>query len=152
MNEPSQQSSKTAFAETSMFRKIEVGFWIVFVALPIFTGLLAYRWLPNESFDEKRHELLSGREVGDRWQEHGVRPEMWRDMKTREVFMPVQFAKHRAAEAKRIAATWFAYGLVGCFFYAWTRIQQKKERFYKAFRRAVALNLAIAIYMFFSTD
>ncbi len=45
------------------FGHIERTFWTVFIILPIFTGLLAYDWLPNEAFNEKRHELLSSHEV-----------------------------------------------------------------------------------------
>lgn len=149
MTESAAQPSRPRFVETSLFRKLEVAFWIVFIALPIFTGWLAYHWLPNESYDEKEHELLLGREVGDP-QEHVVRPEMWRDKKTGEVFMPAHFSEHRAAEAKRLAATDFAYGLIGCIFYAWARSQKKNEPFFEAFGKAVALNLVIAIYTFFS--
>ena len=35
------------------FRRVEQIFWVLFIILPIFTGLLAYDWLPNEAFQRK---------------------------------------------------------------------------------------------------
>jgi hypothetical protein len=42
---------------------VEQTFWTLFVVLSFFTGLLAYNWLPNEAFDERRHEMISSHEV-----------------------------------------------------------------------------------------
>lgn len=150
MADTTNSYTKMPLVGTALFRRLQVGFWTLFIALPILTGLLAYRWLPNESFDEKRHELVAGHEVGDRFQDHGISADIWKDKKTGEIFTPARFAEHRKMEARRMAVTWFGYGLVGCLFFAWVGALKGQGRFFVAFGKAVALNLVIAGYMFLS--
>jgi hypothetical protein len=133
-----------AFWVSDLFRRVQTVFWIAFIALPIFTGWLAYDWLPNESYDAGKHELLESHE-----EEHGGRigdvADLWRDKRTGEVFARGDFEEHRRREARRMAAVCFAYGLIGCFFYALVRSAQKRSSFYEAFGIAVLVNVAVAV-------
>ena len=132
-------------------KRLVVAYWASYILVPIFTGLLAYSWLPNESYNPKRHELLQGIEVGTRYEDHGVKPEMWRDRATGKVFAPELFSEHRQRESRRLAATWFAYGLIACLVYAWQTWFKSGEQFFSAFGRSVAVNLLVAGYIFWST-
>jgi len=151
MNRPAAPSDSETRSPAHWGRRLEILFWIAFVVVPLLTGILAYRWLPNESFDERKHELLLGDQVGDRWQEHGVRARMWKSKKTGEVFTPASFDEHRAAEAIRLPVTWFTYGLLGCVVYAWrsSRSQGQGGTFFHRFGTAVALNLVAAVFAYF---
>jgi len=146
----SRRDQKSLFIDSSFCQNLRVAFWVVYIVLPIFTGWLAYDWLPNESFDEKRHDLLAAHEVGDRWGDYGERPDIWRHKSTGDIYTPASFAVHRNSEARRLAATWFVYGLIGCFFFAYIRVAKKQSSFFEAFGKAVLLNLAVAIYTFIS--
>src|SRR5271166_5352798 len=68
-------------------KKARKVFWWVFFLLPFFTGILHYHFLPNEYYDEKRHELLESHE---KCQDVPYRcadiADLWRDKKTGEVF------------------------------------------------------------------
>jgi hypothetical protein len=137
-----------SFVDSPLFQKLQIVFWVVYIALPIFTGWFAYDWLPNESFDEQRHVLLEAHEVSNRWTDYGEIPDMWRDIATGITYTPSTFAKHRNSEAKRIAVTWFAYGILGCFFFAYVCTAEKRYSFYEAFGKAALVNLALATYAF----
>jgi hypothetical protein len=44
--------------------KPSFGGFIITLLFPIFTGILAYDWLPNEYYDARRHELLASHSHG----------------------------------------------------------------------------------------
>src|SRR3974390_687836 len=92
--------------------RLNVAFWIVYIALPFFTGILAYHWLPNESYDERHHDLVLNREVPDENDNPVDVPAMWADKQTGTVYTYEQFQGNRHLEAIRGAFVWFAYGLL----------------------------------------
>jgi hypothetical protein len=128
------------------FRWVERCFWTVFLLLPFFTGLLGYDWLPNESYNPKRHLLLASEDVDDGYGPPRERPLRWQDKRTNQVYTRHDFAEHRWAEAQRIAATSFFYGLLGCAFFAWVHSVREKRSFYELFGKAMLFNLAIAAF------
>ncbi len=134
------------------FRRVEQTFWTLFVVLPIFTGWLAYDWLPNESFDEENHEMISSHEVchdvGEQ-EKCGEMPDEWKDKRTGEIYTREDFAWHRKAERVRLLYTDFGYGLVGCCFFGCARLREKHGVFFKAFGKAVCIDIAFSLYMFF---
>jgi hypothetical protein len=138
----------SAFWTSSTFQKAQVSFWIAFVAVPLFTGLLAYHWLPNEGFDKERHESLESHEVSD-GDRIGDVVDVWRDRQSGRIFSRVDFATHKRRESKRMAVAWFLYGLIGSFVFAFTR-WAKGRNFSRAFGIATLVNLASAAYTWYS--
>jgi hypothetical protein len=108
---------------------------------------LAYDWLPDEAFDEERHEVVAGHWAGDGFH---VRAEIWKNKRTGETFTIAHFAEHRKAEVRRMATRDFAYGLIGCFFFAWMAALKKQGGVFAAFGKAVALNLAFAVILWYT--
>jgi hypothetical protein len=146
VDDPVEQPGVDPFWNSRLYGFVRGAFWIIFLVLPIITGWLAYDWQPNESFDERRHNLLDFSEIEDTNGNIGARPEVWEDKKTGEVISRADFKEHRGREARRMAAVWFAYGLIGCFAFAWARSAQGKSSFYDAFGRATLVNLASAAF------
>jgi len=138
------------FWASSTFSRLQVGFWISFLVLPIFTGLLSYHWLPNEYYDQRKHELLESH-VEERGGRTGEVHDLWRDKQTGKLFSPADFTIHRQNESWRMAAVWFGYGLVGCFFFAFSRWIRNVGSFYRSFGMATLVNLAVAAYTWVST-
>lgn len=136
-----------------LYRKIAVALWALYVLTPVATGLLAYHWLPNESYDESKHELLDSRSEGS-WPEDLTKvevPERWKDERTGEVFTSANFEHHRKQEADRLFFTWFAYGLLGCLFYAYGRFKEEKSSFAHALKRSLLVNFAISVFIYWLT-
>jgi hypothetical protein len=133
------------------FRHLERTFWTVFIILPIFTGLLAYDWLPNEAFNEKRHELLSShevcRDVGEA-EECGDMADVGRDRVTGQVYTRQQFSEHRRAERWRVLYVDFGHGLIGCLFFWLRQMARAQGIFLEAFGKAVCVNIAVVVVMF----
>lgn len=134
----------------SMFKKLEPVFWLAYLLLPIFTGWLAYQYLPNEYYDKKRHELLESHfeECGTQGLESCEIPDKWRDDETGKIFTAGQFTEHQHSEARRIGIATFAYGLIGCLFFAYGRVIQGGEKFLTGFKKAVFANLVFALFMY----
>ena len=132
-------------------KKMRTIFWWAFLLVPLFTGILAYNWLPNKSYDPDRDEMLSSHEVCQSDPGPcGDMADVWRDKKTGRIFSRAQFAAHRHQEATRMAVASFAYGLIGCFAFAYFRRHQDKDAFFKYLGVAICVNLAVAIYTFCS--
>jgi len=128
--------------------RLHVAFWALYIALPLFTGILAYHWLPNESYDEKRHILLENREVMDANDNPVDAPSAWADKKTGTVYTYEQFRNHRHSEAIRSAFVWFGYGLIGCVVASY---RNRKHGFWKAFKIAMLVDCVLAGYIFITT-
>jgi hypothetical protein len=139
-----------AFWPSPLFARIQAGFWLAYILLPLFTGWLAYDWLPNESFDQHEHVSLASREHEDRNGRVTEIVTVWQNKQSGGTYSQASFADHRRSEAQRMAAIWFAYGLVGCFFYGFARVISKQMSFYEAFGKAVLVNLAIALFTWFT--
>ena len=133
------------------FRRVEQTFWTFFILLPIFTGWLAYDWLPNEAFNEKRHEMIRSHEVcqdvGEA-EKCGDMVVVWRDKQTGQAYTRDGFAAHRHAERWRMLYVDFGYGLVGCLFFSFARLRENKSVFFHAFGKAVCVNIVVVVVMF----
>jgi hypothetical protein len=135
----------------------ESAFWIAFIIIPIFTGVLAYHWLPNES------PILAGDQVVKPYkilQSHEVCPDngqcetvadVWQNTDTGNVYTKADFQSHRESERNRMTISWFIYGLIGCLFFAGLKYY-KKEDFYKYFGMAVMTDLAIAAFTYLTAN
>ena len=110
-------------------KKIEIVFWITFLLVPIFTGLLGYDHHPNE-YDEARHELLESHyeEGGTEGMLNIEVPDEWRDPETGEVFPNDHLIKFRENETKRLIPIWIGYGLIGFLFFAFCRFYKKARQ------------------------
>jgi hypothetical protein len=128
------------------FRWVERAFWTAFFLYPLFTGLLQYDHLPNESYEPERHELLESEYVDGPNGEVGERAEVWRDKETGEVYSRYDFADHRRAEGLRLGATCFFYGLIGCVFFAWVKSARQGRSFYELFGKATLCDLGFAAF------
>jgi len=133
-------------------KRVFAAFWWLFFLVPLFTGILHYHFLPNEFYDEKRHQLLSSHWECNHPGQCGDVNEAWRDKKSGEIFTPADFAAHRKEEAVRLAVIWFAYGLIGCFGFGYFfRDENEHGSFFKYFGMAVCANLAVALFTFAMT-
>jgi hypothetical protein len=144
------REESAALVAIPLFRWAERAFWTAFLLLPFFTGLLQYDYLPNEYYDEDEHELMDSYDVED---DNGCSHEVyleWRDKRTNEVYTREQFTSHRRSEGRRLLATMFFYGLIGCTFFAWTESSRGKGSFYELFGKAIAFNLVVAVLFQFS--
>jgi hypothetical protein len=135
------------FWTSPIFGKVQNVFWFAFVMVPCFTGLLAYHWLPNESFDERKDDLLESHDVSDGEGHYGDKVDLWQDKGTGKVYSVGDFYEHRRQEEQRLVIVRFAYGLIGCFFYASSRFAQRKGSFFEAFGKTTLVNLAIVACM-----
>ena len=126
--------------------RLQTVFWLTFFFQPVFTGVpsYAYRYLPNEQFDESIHIALSSHEVEDDAGRSAEIVDKWQHNKSGVTYTRSSFTDHRWRESRRMAVVLFAYGLIGCSFFGWVRWIQKRISFYDAFGRAVLLNLGIA--------
>jgi TPR repeat protein len=149
---PLSGPGKSAVQQQSIAHKIEVFFWILYILFPLFTGgWQAYNWLPNESYNSRIHELIASDEVCINWGlQCADRAERWRHNETGEIYTREDFADHRHAEALRGATTWFAYGVIGCFGFAFFRNLHERETFYDWLRKALFVNAVIAVFTLIS--
>jgi hypothetical protein len=149
MTEIEKMPKATPLWETQLFKRAESGLWFVYVLLPLFTGWIAYHWLPNERSNDERHELI---ETYDSEDSHGNTyevPAVWKDKETGEEYFKSEFSSHKNLEAVRIGALTFAYGLLGCVFFSGMQSLRKQESFGTAFRMATKVNLGIAVLLVF---
>jgi hypothetical protein len=131
--------------EEKLSRNAETVFWLVYVlVVPLSTGILAYNWLPHESYRPDRDELLNSHEVTDE-DRTGTVYDAWRDKKTGAVYTIVDFEQHRRSEAKRLFWTWFFYGLIVCFFFAFRQHRLSDKKFVVSLVKALVVNLVIAL-------
>lgn len=112
----------------SKFEKINTTFWIIYILIPIFTGWTNYQYLPNE-YNEQRHEILEFHSVecGPEGMQNCDVPDKWRDKITGETYTSSQFSTYRRDEAARIAIITFAYGLIGCLFFAYGSVVRHRN-------------------------
>lgn len=132
------------------FRKYEKYFWCAYILLPLFTGFLNYNWLPNESYDERKHEQLSSRIV-DTNPVGGSEEvaKMWRSKTSDRIYSREAFSEHRHTEAARMSVTTFLYGLIGCFFFAYGQEIKKQGNFVSEIKVALLYDTAAAIMIIF---
>jgi len=132
------------------FRKLEKYFWLAYILLPLFTGFLSYNWLPNESFDEKKHEQLASRIVDTN--PVGGSEEVanaWQSKTSGRIYSRETFAKHRHTEAVRMSVITFLYGLIGCLFFAYGQVIKKQGNFVGEIKVALLYDTAAAIMIIF---
>ncbi len=135
-------------------KRVRTAFWCLFFLILLFTGILQYQFQPNESYDERRHELVASHWACENTSGVGRCadiPDVWRDKKTNETFTPVDFSVHRREEAVRSTVVWFAYGLIGCFAFAYFRRNEGEHSFYRYLGMAVCVNVAMALFAFANT-
>ena len=133
-------------AVRSLPQKIEALFWIFYLLFPILSGYWqAYDWLPHESYTFGSHTLVASHEVCDDTRCGDV-ADMWKDKETGEFYTREDFADHRHSEALRMAVTWFVYGVIGCFAFAYFRDLKSPGTFSKYLRGALCVNAAIAAF------
>ena len=141
--------------KNDLFFTIEGIFWIAFIVIPLFTGFLAYHWLPNESPILSSGEVIPPNEIISSHEECrddnscGIVADIWRDTKTNKVYTHDDFKEHRNSEKVRMALVWFCYGLIGCFFYAGVKYYKNKT-FFEYFSRAVLITFVVALLASFS--
>jgi hypothetical protein len=138
--------------ERKLSPKAEVIFWVLFLVVPIITGLLAYNWLPNESYNPALHQLIASHEISDDEGRTGTVYDEWKDKKTGRMFRLEDFEEHRRAESLRMAYTSFMYGLIGCAFFGFRQSGREGKKFVVSFGQAAAVNLAFAINSYFSSE
>jgi hypothetical protein len=140
---------------TKPSKRVRTAFWWLFFLLPV-TGILQplqqHQSLPNE-YDEKRHELLTSHRVCETdaaGMQHNCAEiaDAWRDKKSGERFTRADFAVHRREGAARAAVVAFAYGLIGCFAFAYFHRDEGEHSFYKYLGMTVCADLALAFYGF----
>jgi hypothetical protein len=130
----------------SAYRKFEQYFWWAYVLLPIFTGLLHYTFLPNESYDEKKHELIAASSADTNPVGGSVDvPQAWQSKASGEVYTRDFFAKHRHRETLRISAVTFLYGLIGCFFFSYGQVLKERESFINAFKSSLLYDVGASL-------
>ena len=137
--------------EEKLSHEAEVIFWIIYVlVIPISTGVLAYKWLPHESYNPKYDELIEGHGVDD-GERTGTMADAWVDTSTGIVYTRAQFEPHQRDEAKRMALVWFGYGLIGCAFFAFRQTHLKQKRYTTAFAQAVLVDFVLSLVAYFRT-
>lgn len=135
-------------------KRVRIAFWWLFFLVPLFTGILAYKFLPDEAYDERRHEMVASHWACENTPGVGRCADIadeWRDKKTGETFTRDSFSVHRREEAVRSAVVWFAYGLIGCFAFAYFRRNEGEHSFHKYLGMAVCVNVAVALFVFANT-
>lgn len=134
---------------STLARKAEIFFWLAYILLPFLTGgWQAYHWLPKESYEFGNFELLGSHQVCDSDGRCGDMADSWKDKETGEVYRREDFSYHRHSEAFRIALTWFVYGAIGCFAFAYFRNLRNSGTFWKYLRWAFCANAALATFAF----
>ncbi len=134
--------------EISPSKKVRTAFWIAFLLFPIFSGLLFYDFLPNETYNERLHDLLASDEVCKDSGECARRAIEWKSKKSGELFRREDFSEHRHKEAFRVASLMFLYGMVGCFAFGYFNRQKSEHAFFTYLGGAVCVDAAIAAYNF----
>lgn len=136
----------------SKLNKIELVIWIGYLVLPVITQWLAYQPLPDEYRGEK-HELLESHfeECGPEGLRSCEVPDTWRDDQTGKIYTADQFTGHHRSEAKRVGITAFAYGLIGCLFFAYGRAVRGRDTFIRAIAKATVANIFISLFLFWLT-
>jgi hypothetical protein len=131
-------------------RRLERSFWMLFIALPIFTGWLSYDLLPNEAFDKQHHIAISSHIVchGAEDQECGDAVDIWKDARTGKTYTRAQFAHHEQTEHFRMLYTNFGYGLIGCLAFGVFRETKNRGIFFSAFGKAVLVNAGICLIFY----
>jgi len=137
--------------EKKLSLNAEVMFWTVYLIVPLFTGLLAFNWLPNESYSPERDQLISSHQITD-GEKTGTVYDVWKDKRTGQIFRLSDFEQHRRSESVRMAYTWFAYGLIGCTFFAFRQSRFAGKKFIFSFGQAAIVDLIIAIFTYFSLE
>lgn len=107
---------------------LKIGFWLVFglyVLCPLLfaifgTSSLSYRAADHERFVLGQHEALQT-ENQCRLDDCDDVPVVWRDRQTGTVYSKDDFRDHRREQQRRLGATWFIYGTIGCLWAAWYR-------------------------------
>ena len=134
----------------STFCKVQKYFWWAYVLLPLFTGFLSYDWLPDESYDERKHELLTSYTV-DTNPVGGSEeaPREWRSKTSGETYSRDTFSKHRHSEAIRVSVSTFLYGLIGCFVFAYGQVIKKRESFIDALKSSLFYDVAASVITLF---
>jgi hypothetical protein len=139
--------SDVAITSVRRRKAIAISWWVYFL-FPLFSGLLHYQWLPNESYNKTQHELLASHEVCDsigRCYDHA---DEWKDKKTGEVFSRDDFEVHKHAEAIRTTPLLFGYGLIGCFWFGYLNRLKHGHAFYTYLGMAVCINVTISVFSF----
>ena len=141
--------------QRNWFGIIQGIFWVAFIIIPLVTGLLSYHWLPNESPLLSSGEVVPPNEVISSHEECltdsscETVADVWRDTITGKTYTHDDFISHKSNERNRMALAWFCYGLIACFFIAGVAHYKKKE-FINSFGVAIFVNIAIALYIYFS--
>jgi len=123
----------------------------VFILVPLLTGLLAYNWLPNESYNPATDRVIASHDVDV--DENGQdRTEtvydVWQNVQTGKIHRLTDFERHRRSEQWRMTYTWFMYGLIGCVFYAFYASKVKGRQFVRSLVLAVLLDFVVATFTF----
>src|SRR5258708_30754540 len=134
---------------------LQTVFWIFFIIFPLTTGLLSYHWLPNEAPMLSNGDVIKPFEIISSHEECsdnncGTVVDAWRNTVTGETFTKGDFKTHRYNERNRMTATWFLYGLIGCFFFAGIQYYKKKD-FFRYFGIAITINIIIALYTYLTS-
>ena len=145
-----QMSDRADLNTSALFsaERLQTTFWIVFVLVPIVTGLFEYQYLPNEYYEPEIHDLLDSHVVCDDRHGCGDIYDAWKDKKTGEVFTREEFADHRQEEAIRRVPVMFLYGMIGCFAFGYFRRREAEHAFYKYLGMAVCLNAGVTTLFF----
>ena len=136
--------------EEKLSHNAELIFWVLYLLVPLITGLLAYNWLPNEAYSPERHELIASHEISDNEGRTGTVYDVWKDKKTGRIFRLEDLEEHRRSERVRMTYTCFMYGLLGGVFFAFTQSRFAGKKFTVSLAQAMAVNLAVALFMYFS--
>ena len=104
--------------------KIKKWFWIIFIAVPIFTGFMEYQPAKNE-YDERKHQVIDTRDVacGPEGLVSCEQAQAWKELKSGKIFNLSDFNSHRRYDAFRIAILSFLYGLIACIFHVWFEVR-----------------------------
>jgi hypothetical protein len=138
---------------TTPNKGIRTAFWCVFFLIPLFSGVLQFRSLPNQ-YSKERHELLASHRACETnaagmQQNCADTADAWRDRETGERFTRQDLAGSRLMEAARVSTIAFGYGLIGCFAFGYFRRGEDEDAFYRNFGKAVCANIAVVAYCFF---
>ena len=138
-------ASKKRARRKELVQKYEAGFWVVFILLFLFSGIMDYNYLPNEDPYGFNIEILQGHTFeADEYGTTGAVADVWRNTRTGETFTAKDFAIHNGEEAIRIALISFLYGLLGCVAFVYCRVLSDSWKLKTAILGAVAVNTLIA--------
>jgi hypothetical protein len=128
-------------------------FWILFIVVPLLTGMLAYRWDPGESFEAARDVAIRSHEVCEdngETERCGEMVDEWRVKATGEIVSRGDFTEKRQREAARMAYWWFLYGLLGCYFFAFQKASDGPRSFTRLLVGAALVDSLVATFTYFS--